>query len=613
MKLIVFVALVFVAVASGQIIAGLTPESFANVTYFGCDANGTVVWDPECQMCVCYSGFFGCQCQYELLPPECTYVPFDPLAINAATPFAIDQTETGFDGGNLTIVVYGAAIEKTATTARVTFISVGKGSLANLYEASLIFNETALLQIIETPNPCRCFVKSAKIDSNGDCDDVYVIEDPWTTLRDCCKVVEDSIFELVFDCTLDVFHFDEVVLSTFPGEPTRGQSLDNPLPLFVKFAQSVNATQSNVSVFADIEVQAYIADQSYDLTTNIGTIQIDIVTNWPYELTLTGLEQLETALFTITGDSLGPTPDSNTFGSVVTRPCDSVVGSVCWQTLTITVVPLTPCNLNTLSVVNLDNVFNSTYSVSCRTASCPNPSTSDNFPQVSIVATINTENFCPFVEFKFPLNGTLSAWNQDFSSPETDFIVYADPIGTGAQKICLKGTADVDYEDATPAGQGNPGEAIIATYFHKLYIFNPSNGDYVEIYDDSLTPALCQLPDCAYVVIDTSTDYNNFATYFGSQSATTAGACFYLSTDLLAGLNLDFSTSPVTLDIEAVLGVIYSGAKKAVQSEEQIFTVQSNIQASAQNPSKEHEASSASLYAINTLLVFGSAILCLFF
>eukprot|EP01121_Diplochlamys_sp_Union-15-3_P012241 TRINITY_DN3641_c0_g1_i1.p1 TRINITY_DN3641_c0_g1~~TRINITY_DN3641_c0_g1_i1.p1 ORF type:complete len:329 (+),score=55.70 TRINITY_DN3641_c0_g1_i1:138-989(+) len=60
----------------------------------------------------------------------------------------------------------------------------------------------------------------------------------------CCRLVNNTATEELYDCTLDVLHFDALV---FPGDwyyvPTRGRISRFPLPLFIRFDKQLQTNE----------------------------------------------------------------------------------------------------------------------------------------------------------------------------------------------------------------------------------------------------------------------------------------------------------------------------------------------------------------------------------
>eukprot|EP01120_Amphizonella_sp_Union-15-10_P010931 TRINITY_DN453_c0_g1_i5.p1 TRINITY_DN453_c0_g1~~TRINITY_DN453_c0_g1_i5.p1 ORF type:complete len:589 (+),score=82.99 TRINITY_DN453_c0_g1_i5:58-1824(+) len=568
-------------------LAQVVPTTIAPVN--PCGPNSWIA-DEFCDVCRCYSGYYGPVCENAI--SGCTYVPFENLNSRKEHTAYIDVPATRFGDGSITITVRSGSIQRTSTTGREDLIGVGDRILNQALELGL--NSPI---VIENPNAiCRCFTqRTGGVSPTGFCQDIYVLSELWPTIRDaCCTRTEDPYY-VVFDCTLDVIHFDQV---TFPPDwqnvTTRGRYSRFPLPLFIRFQKQINLT-TDIWVFADIDIKAYIAYQEYIIATNRGHIEIDVSVLYPYILSLNSWNQTLSQFF----DSTVTFNIRNDVNPV--RGCSNNPYDICWQTIFIDVIPRNVCNL--------DNVFWFNFTVACRTARCPILTTSQ--ATTSIVAQINTENFCPAVTFDFPLNGSLFTFvggsNASLWVATDNFIVYTLINGgftANARQFCLR--ADVTV-DPRRIGQGDVGSVISGTYYRSLYF--SYNGATVGIYDDSrpLSPAP---PASIGLVIDTATQYNRFGL-----GPNTAVACFYLTRvsldaptvpGLLDPLGLDWHEFPQQVNIRATLAVYYDGVVKRDTSGSSIeLNTQANVQADTVDEARD---SSAYLIFINMFAVLGALI-----
>eukprot|EP01121_Diplochlamys_sp_Union-15-3_P014377 TRINITY_DN457_c0_g1_i1.p1 TRINITY_DN457_c0_g1~~TRINITY_DN457_c0_g1_i1.p1 ORF type:complete len:964 (-),score=161.84 TRINITY_DN457_c0_g1_i1:28-2919(-) len=562
---------------------------------FECDSFGSFNYDSFCDYCQCMSGFFGQCCEKKIgnttEEGPCNYTPFENLTAKKNHTAKIDRSLTGFNAGALTITIEAGAVERTFDNARRSVLSVGRRSLNAILNGAPYH-----------PPQCRCFTKTSLVGipeiGNDICADMWRFSAPWPEVRDsCCSVDLSDPLYLTYDCTIDVAHSDSLVFEgSWKNVTNRGRFTRVPLPLYVQFQRAVNLT-SFIQVFSDLDIKAYIQRQEYDPTTNLGTIVIDVVTLWPYTLSLVNLtQQFPNSYFLST--SFIPVNEVN-------RTCNNVPGSKCWQSvvLSVSLAKVDP------PICNLDNTFVMSFSYSCRGSICPPQNVSQE--NTTLVATIRTEDFCPSFTIQFPLNGSLSTYLDGFSFLTDKFIVYTYPINTNvAAKLCVKASAEVITQSIKVS--------ISAAYYISLILFNPANARRAVLLQNGVIcpnfTSECNNPNQIGLQIDTATDFGNFP----DLNPEDAGACFYPTRNSSVngprglvdelGINWLEDQSPFQLQLIATVGVNFENLKRSSDQEaEQELTIYSSFDVSLPK-SVEQNSNSGSVVLFNLALVIISAL-----
>eukprot|EP01121_Diplochlamys_sp_Union-15-3_P012472 TRINITY_DN373_c0_g1_i2.p1 TRINITY_DN373_c0_g1~~TRINITY_DN373_c0_g1_i2.p1 ORF type:complete len:551 (-),score=69.23 TRINITY_DN373_c0_g1_i2:4-1656(-) len=489
-------------------------------TATSCVSSSSFGFNRACSTCNCYSNFGGRCCENTFANNNCTYAPFS-LDNSNSPPYIITRT---FESNILNIVVGLDAIPSNQKSAS---FALGLGSTPGGNR-----NIT----------PCSCFEKGLTVVSRGNqsvCTDTYTIRAPWTQLRDCCSIIENTEVATVYRCDIDYSLTEATVL------PDVTRDVTGSLPVQLSFPKQQTASNNSLEIVSDIsELQAFLSRQIIYTLPNDVIAQISLTTRvgWPYTLTFSNLV-FDPAIFEVINSTITTiNPDTS-----LPAPCSTVGKSSCDQVLTLFIRRLSN------QTCSFDGRYSFYFSSTCRDGSCQ-----ANQHNASIVTLVNTENFCPTFEIIIGLSGSINTYQTDLITVKKQFLVYSLPVTSG-EPVCIK--AYVSLPD------NSTGQVISATYFNTIFVRDTAgmsstilasqNGQPVEC--PNLPSGACSAANGANLIADTVLQPNVVVSDVNG-----AGACFYLTVTGSSGAGIvdDLSLAAQPWQIVAQAAITFANTKR---------------------------------------------------
>jgi len=318
------------------------------------------------------------------------------------------------------------------------------------------------------PNPAVGVTWTVTFDPVG-CVYIMQVQIPWIdAFPGCIFNRTDTGSELIFEGIAD-FIFEEVLNDiVLPDQNIQlTRNFSQPIPFEVVFPKSITLQATNITIFADVIVDAAIVQQTFNPLNlpfpGLGYIELFTVTLWPFKLV---------PPFSITGNG------AKFLMNISANAQDGVTtclnnGQNCEQYWDIYLQPLA-------GVCDLDGTFNFSFGFGCSDAFENNcPLTGSNSTGV-ITFIIASEFLCPVVVDTVDLAGSLVTYQDaQHTSTKVNFLVdqtiYFVALvsstkvsivnSTVAQFLVQysNGTSIVLYQNGANTAYGNTADLVITS------------------------------------------------------------------------------------------------------------------------------------------------------